>query len=61
MIGAILSTANVVLLVSLVACLAGALAGLVVLVPFVGGAWGLNLAALVAYERWTDRGDRAGR
>ena len=55
MIGAILATANLVLLVTLVACLAGALAGLIVLVPFVGGAWGLNLTALVAYERWRDR------
>lgn len=30
--------------------IAGALAGLIVLLPFGGGAWGLNLMALLAYE-----------
>jgi len=42
--------ANVALILAMVGCLAGTLAGLIVLFPFVAGAWGLNLAALVAYE-----------
>jgi uncharacterized SAM-binding protein YcdF (DUF218 family) len=46
----LLRLANVLLLLSLVGCLAGALAGLAVFVPFVAGAWALNLMALAAYE-----------
>jgi hypothetical protein len=51
---------NVTLLVALVACLAGALAGLIVLVPVVAGAWALNLMALVSWEErdrpgWIER------
>jgi hypothetical protein len=47
----ILHTTNVALLIALIGCIAGALAGLIVLLPFVGGAWGLNLVALVAHDR----------
>jgi hypothetical protein len=57
---ALLRIANIVLLLALVGCFAGALAGLIVLVPFVGGAWLLNLIALTAYEEhvrpgWIER------
>ena len=45
-----LHSANVVLILAMIGCLAGALAGLIVLFPFVAGAWGLNLVALLAYE-----------
>jgi hypothetical protein len=38
------------LIVGMIGCIAGALAGLIVLFPFVAGAWGLNLMALLAYE-----------
>jgi hypothetical protein len=56
----LLRIANVVLLLALVGCLAGALAGLIVLAPVVGGAWLLNLAALAGYEEharpgWIER------
>jgi hypothetical protein len=47
----LLRLANVVLLVSIVGCILGALAGLIVFVPFLAGAWALNLVALLAYER----------
>ena len=50
MIGTILHAANLALILAMVGCVAGALAGLIVLFPFVAGAWGLNLMALVAYE-----------
>jgi hypothetical protein len=51
---------NLVLLVALAGCIAGALAGLIVLAPFVGGAWLLNAVALAGYEEaarpgWTER------
>jgi hypothetical protein len=46
----ILHTTNVTLIVGMIGCIAGALAGLIVLFPFVAGAWGLNLMALLAYE-----------
>jgi hypothetical protein len=36
---------NLVLLLGLVVCLAGAMAGLIVFAPFVGGAWLLTLLA----------------
>jgi len=45
-----LRTANIVLLLALVGCFAGALAGLIILAPFVAGAWLLNLVALLSYE-----------
>jgi hypothetical protein len=45
-----LHTTNVVLVLGMIRCLAGALAGLIVLFPFVAGAWGLNLTAILAYE-----------
>ena len=46
----LLRLVNVVLLLSLVACIAGALAGLIVFVPFLAGAWFLNAMALVGFE-----------
>jgi hypothetical protein len=57
----LLRIANVVLLLALFGCLAGAMAGLIVVAPFVGGAWLLNLMALVGYEEdarpgWIERG-----
>jgi hypothetical protein len=41
---------NLMFLLGLVACLAGAMAGLIVLAPFVGGAWFLTLLAIVVSE-----------
>lgn len=41
---------NLMLLLGLVACLAGAMAGLIVFAPFVGGAWLLTLLALAGSE-----------
>jgi hypothetical protein len=41
---------NVVLLVSIVACILAVLTGLIVFVPFLAGAWVLNTFALVGYE-----------
>ncbi len=57
----LLRIANVVLLLALLGGLAGAMAGLIVVAPFVGGAWLLNLMALVGYEEdarpgWIERG-----
>lgn len=46
----LLRVANVVLLVSIVGCILGTLAGLIVFVPFLGGAWVLNAMALAGYE-----------
>jgi hypothetical protein len=46
----LLRIVNVALLLSIVACIAGALAGLIVLVPFLAGAWFLNATALVGFE-----------
>jgi hypothetical protein len=51
---------NIFLLLAMVGCIAGALAGLIVLLPFVGGAWFLNLIALVSYQEhsrpgWIER------
>jgi hypothetical protein len=51
MIRFVLHAMNVMLILAMIGCIAGALAGLVVLLPFVAGAWGLNLAAILAYER----------
>jgi hypothetical protein len=45
-----LHAANAALILAMVGCLAGALAGLIVFFPFVAGAWALNLMALLAYE-----------
>jgi hypothetical protein len=47
----VLHAANAALILAMVGCLAGALAGLIVLFPFVAGAWGLNLMTLLAYEQ----------
>jgi hypothetical protein len=41
---------NLLLLLGLVVCLAGAMAGLIVLAPFVGGAWLLTLIAIVGSD-----------
>lgn len=41
---------NLMFLLGLVICLAGAMAGLVVFAPFVGGAWLLTLLAIVGSE-----------
>ena len=49
MIRLILHATNLFLLLALVACLVGGVAG-IVFAPFVGGAWALNLLALVAHE-----------
>ncbi len=51
---------NVILLVSIVACILGALAGLILFVPFLAGAWVLNAFALAGYEEdarpgWIER------
>jgi hypothetical protein len=56
----LLRIANVVLLLALLGSLAGAMAGLIVLAPFVAGAWLLNLTALLGYEEdarpgWIER------
>jgi hypothetical protein len=50
LIGFVLHAANVALILALIGCAAGALAGLIVFFPFVAGAWGLNLTAILAYE-----------
>ncbi|HET7130396.1 MAG TPA: hypothetical protein VFJ93_15100 [Gaiellaceae bacterium] len=50
MIGSLLHAVNIALILAMIGCLAGALAGLIVFFPFVAGAWGLNLAALLAYD-----------
>ncbi|HET7449955.1 MAG TPA: hypothetical protein VFJ78_05110 [Gaiellaceae bacterium] len=42
---------NVLLIVAMIACCAGALAGLIVLLPFVAGAWALNLVGLLSCEK----------
>lgn len=41
---------NILLIVAMIGCCAGALAGLIVLLPFVAGAWALNLVALLGFE-----------
>jgi hypothetical protein len=41
---------NLMFLLGLVACLAGAMAGLIVFAPFVGGAWFLTLLAITGTE-----------
>lgn len=46
----LLRIANILLIIGMIVCCAGALAGLIVLLPFVAGAWLLNLLALVGYE-----------
>jgi hypothetical protein len=46
-----LRTLNTVLLISLVACLAGAMTGLIVFAPFAAGAWFLSTTAVVGLER----------
>lgn len=56
----LLRLANVILLISIVGCIAGALAGLIVFVPFLAGAWVINAIALAGYEEharpgWIDR------
>ncbi|MGZ4335451.1 MAG: hypothetical protein ACXVRJ_14435 [Gaiellaceae bacterium] len=46
----LLRLVNVVLFVSMIACFLGALAGLIVFLPFLAGAWVLNGLALMGYE-----------
>ena len=46
----LLKIANIFLMVTMIGCCAGALAGLIVLLPFVAGAWALNLVALLGFE-----------
>jgi hypothetical protein len=46
----LLRIANILLIIGMIACCAGALAGLIVLLPFVAGAWVLNLLALVGFD-----------
>jgi hypothetical protein len=46
----LLRVLNLMFLLGLVACLAGAMAGLIVFAPFVGGAWILTLFAIVGSE-----------
>jgi len=41
---------NILLILGMIACCAGALAGLIVLLPFVAGAWALNLVGLLSFE-----------
>ena len=41
---------NLMFLLGLVACLAGAMAGLIVFAPFVGGAWFLTLIAITGSQ-----------
>jgi hypothetical protein len=41
---------NVLLILAMIGCVAGALAGLIVLLPVVAGAWALNLVALLGFE-----------
>jgi hypothetical protein len=41
---------NIFLIIAMIGCCAGALAGLIVLFPFVAGAWALNLVALLGFE-----------
>jgi uncharacterized SAM-binding protein YcdF (DUF218 family) len=46
----LLGIANVFLLLGMLVCCAAAMAGLVVFLPFVAGAWALNLAGLLSEE-----------
>jgi hypothetical protein len=41
---------NILLIVAMIGCCAGALAGLIVLFPFALGAWALNLVGLLGCE-----------
>lgn len=41
---------NLLFLLGLVACLAGAMAGLIVFAPFVGGAWFFTLISIAGSE-----------
>jgi hypothetical protein len=47
---ALLRIANVLLLLGMIVCCAGAVAGLIVFLPVVAGAWALNLVGLLGYE-----------
>ena len=59
MISIALHTMNIVLILGMIGCLAGALAGLIVVFPFVAGAWSLNLMAILAYEEnWSPKSGR---
>jgi len=51
MISLLLHATNIALILAMIGCVVGALAGLIVLFPFAAGAWGLNLVALLAYEQ----------
>ena len=41
---------NILLIIAMITCCAGALAGLIVLFPFAAGAWALNLVGLLGFE-----------
>jgi hypothetical protein len=41
---------NILLIIAMIGCCAGALAGLIVLFPFAAGAWALNLVGLLGFE-----------
>jgi hypothetical protein len=41
---------NILLIIAMITCCAGALAGLIVLLPFAAGAWALNLVGLLGFE-----------
>jgi hypothetical protein len=42
---------NILLIVAIVACCAGALAGMIVFLPIVAGAWLLDLVGLLGFEQ----------
>ena len=46
----LLRVVNLLFLLTLLGCLAGAMAGLIVFAPFVGGAWFLTLLAIAGNE-----------
>ena len=41
---------NILLIIAMIGCCAGALAGLIVFFPIVAGAWALNLVGLLGFE-----------
>ena len=46
----LLRITNILLLAGMVGCCLGAIAGMIVLLPFVAGAWALNLVGLLGLE-----------
>ena len=41
---------NILLIIAMITCCAGALAGLIALFPFAAGAWALNRVGLLGFE-----------